>query len=250
VHAGVGVGDAARDEREVVGIPGDPGQAGHLLLGLRERAALAPRPVEPEAGHAHVDDAGIDRQHLLPGEAPVLDDPRREVLDEHVGPLHELQEQRAPALGRDIEREVELVGVDHREHVAVLPPPLGAEHGTGEPHAVGMGDRLDVDHLRAEHGQHVGAGGTGPPRREVEHLHPRQRERGGIGTGVGRPRPDARLHVALVLAEPRRAPRRRHRVVVEPVGRTRPEHTVVVGEEHAAGDHVLVRRQRRRVVHR
>ena len=68
VHAAVRVARAPLDARLVVGVAGDPGQAGHLLHGLREAGPVAPRAVEAERGHAHQHRPRVGRVDRVPAE--------------------------------------------------------------------------------------------------------------------------------------------------------------------------------------
>ena len=74
-----------------------------LLHRLREADAVAPRSVEAEGRHAHHDESRVVARELVPAEAEVVHDARREVLDRGVGlgeqPLDE-RRRRRPRRGR------------------------------------------------------------------------------------------------------------------------------------------------------
>ena len=65
VEPGVGIADAVRLERQPVRLAGQPREPGRVLDDEGERGLVAPRPVEPEAGHPHHDEVGPDRAQRL-----------------------------------------------------------------------------------------------------------------------------------------------------------------------------------------
>ena len=83
MHPGQGVADP-RNDREPVGVAGDPGQTGHLFHRRHEPGALPPGALQAEAGHAHHDELGIDRGQALEVQPEVLHHPGCEVLDHDV----------------------------------------------------------------------------------------------------------------------------------------------------------------------
>ena len=93
VQPGVRVADAVRLDGLLVGMPGQPGEPGRVLDDEGERRVVPPRPVEPEAGHAHHDEVGRDRPHGVEVEADLVEHPRRVVLDDDVARGDELAQQ-------------------------------------------------------------------------------------------------------------------------------------------------------------
>ena len=115
----------------------------------------------------------------VPAEAEVVHDPRREVLEQHVGVVDEPEEQVAPLGAGEVEGDAALVVVRAVVQRAPLPPAvLRRRPRRRVAHEVGAGDRLDLDHVGAERAEHVGRGRSGPPRGAVDHAHAVERERG------------------------------------------------------------------------
>ena len=175
VRAAEGVGDARRRFGPAVGKARDPGDPRLRFDRRRVREALAPRAGDPVAGRAQHDQARVARQQHVLVEAQLLEDPGAEVVDHDVAHRGEIEEQLAAALGVELHREVELVGVRTLEHGAPLPPPRLA-HRTGRvaADAVGLLGRLHVDHLGAEDGAGVADEWSGPERGDVERRGSRQ----------------------------------------------------------------------------
>ena len=111
--------------------------------------------------------------HDVPAEIELLDHARRVVLDDEVGLLDQAQREVASLGAQEVEGEVALVGVRGVEERAVLPPvvAVGAD-AAGVAHAVGPGDRLHVDDVGTERGEHRRGRRSRPPRGEVEDPDP------------------------------------------------------------------------------
>jgi hypothetical protein len=80
-------------------------RAPHLPQGARQRDVVdvvadraRERAVLPPAGHPAVDDARIAREAVVRAESQALGDPRPETLDETVGILHQVEDER-PRVG-------------------------------------------------------------------------------------------------------------------------------------------------------
>jgi len=83
------------------------------------------------------------RQEPLRAELQALHRARSEVLDEHVGGLHQVEQRGAVGVGLEVEHHAALVGVQHHELVG-LDRVVRAE-------AQGLtARRLDLDHVGAE----------------------------------------------------------------------------------------------------
>ena len=214
VHAAVRIARATLDARLVVDVAGQPRQPGDLFHGLREPRPVAPRTIEAERGHAHHHRARVGRVHDVPPEVELVDHARCVVLDHDVDLLDQAQRERSALGPRQVEGEVALVGVRGVEQRAVLPPTVTIHaDAAGEPHAVGPGDRLDVDDVGPERGEHGRRRRPRPPRGEVEHLAPVQGQLGAVlGGRLGRARDD----LPGVLTQPGRRPRRRRHLAVDP----------------------------------
>ena len=107
------------------------------------RPAYGPRLAV--AGDARQDEAGIDLREPLVPEAPALERARPEVLGQHVGYTHQLEQQLLAARRAQIERDALLVPRLDRPHqgsplVARLAPLA---------QRIRLPRRLHLDHLRA-----------------------------------------------------------------------------------------------------
>ena len=139
----------------------------------RESAAVAPRAVEPERGHAEQDDVGVACDQVLVLEAHVAEDAGREVLDHHVGVLDQSEQEVAPDELREVDGERPLPGIGGMERGPELHPVrFGGRLHRGEAHAVRTRRRLDLEDVGAEGGEQVGGGRAGPEHGEVEHGDP------------------------------------------------------------------------------
>ena len=167
-------------------------------------------PSSPKPGMRTITMSGRMARTASTSKPELLEHPRRVVLDEHVAGREQPAQQVPPRVGGEVEGDALLVGVEAGEDPRLLPPVRLGEAQAGEhAGAVGPGGRLDVDHLGAEHRQHVGAERPGPEGGEVEHAQP-----------VEGPRPPARLdrrrRPAGVVRPPGAAPER-GAAEVEPV---------------------------------
>jgi hypothetical protein len=84
---------------------------------------------------------------------------RRIVLDQHVGPCQQAQQQVAPGLGARVEGDAVLVGVQEVEQAALLGMGHVAGEGATAPGDVAALRRLDLDHLGSVVGEQLGAVG-------------------------------------------------------------------------------------------
>src|SRR6266542_19816 len=150
------------------------GYADHAALRLEdevEGGAIPVRPILAEARDRAVDDAAVPLPRLLVAEAEALEGPRAVVLEDDVASLHEAEEQR-PAFGK-LEIDLDALFVAMQAHeVRCLPagqwrPPRARD--------VARSPRLELDHLRAEIGEHGRAERTGQGVAEIEHPDVLQR---------------------------------------------------------------------------
>ncbi len=176
VHAGEQVPDRYADALRVVGTGAgeghDPG------LALRDLVVAGP----PALG-AVVAEAG-DRQHHEPRvalhqrvdpEPEALEHPGAEVLDQHVGAVHEPQEHLAVRLGLEVEGDRLLVAVG-REEVRRLAIVLGPdERRPPAPGVVPVARCLDLDDPGAEVAQHHRGVRSGQRAGEVDDQDPVER---------------------------------------------------------------------------
>jgi hypothetical protein len=170
VHAGVAVtqGGSGDGGLRVLALPpaggrgGAAGALGHVFVDLQVFVVVA----VAEALDRSQDHAGVELLDVLPGETHAVQGAGAEVLDHDVGLLDQLLEHFL-ALGRlGVQGQRTLVAVEHREVERV---------GIGDVTQLAAGDvagarTLDLDHVSAEPGQQLGAGGTGLHVREVDDL--------------------------------------------------------------------------------
>ena len=137
------------------------------------------------------------------------------------------------------EGDAALARVGAVEHGTPLPPLLGAGSRRGVAHSVGTLDRLDLDHVGAERGEHVGRGRARPEGGEVEDPEPVEGE--AVAGARGRRR-RARLpsHAARMLTESRRRGERAAAATVDRVRHPRlHEPTARMLDEGAPGPEVV-----------
>jgi hypothetical protein len=154
----------------------------------------------------------------------------------------------------EVEGEAALVRVRRQEDVAVLPPVAAIWHqrAADHAHAVGALDGLEMDHVRAERGEHPGGRRTRPPRRGVEHADTGQGKRVLVARGARSiPRCDRRFDGTAMLAEARSDTGRGRILVVDAPGPSRLEEgTRRILDECTARPEVLVFLHRGAVVDR
>src|SRR6185312_7215926 len=126
VHAGDGV--SIRHDRAHwtgVGVTRNRRDAAVRLQVQTEGNPIAHRPRIAKAGHGHHNDAWIAFSYVVVRDSKVHQDAGSVVLDEHIRPLDEVEEDLPPADGREVEHEALLVaGVLLK--VASTVPRLGA----------------------------------------------------------------------------------------------------------------------------
>ncbi len=175
---------------------------------------VAPRAVEPEAGHADHDEVGPDRRAATRSRGPsCVEHPRRVVLDDDVAGRRRSACTSSTPRGsaKSIVRLFLFVLSAEKIGPRSQYCGLGLRHAADEADAVGPLRRLEVDHLGAEQREHVADERAGPERRHVEDPQPleRQLNRRCLTAGASRrPRRRAGRGVGGVLAE-RAAPARR-----------------------------------------
>jgi hypothetical protein len=157
VEAGAGITDlGAGHHRDAVPESGGGGRAAgalrDVLVDLAFLVAAGPEPLDRSQDHARV--LGVD---LLPGQTHPGQRPGSEVLDEDVAFLDQAPEHLLALRVLRIERQRALVVVQHREIEAVH------IRNVLELLAGGVADPgpLDLDHVRSEPGQELGAGRAG-----------------------------------------------------------------------------------------
>ena len=124
-----------------------------------------------EALDLRVDDSGIDLPHDVAAEAQPLDGAGREVLDHDVGLLQHLGEDLATARAAEVQRDAALVRVEQHEVVRIHARLVGRR----SPPLVAAAGILDLDDVRAQPRERLGARGSGLELRQIEDLHVLQR---------------------------------------------------------------------------
>ena len=180
-HAGAGVAEGrTRTDRPAAGLAGNRHVAAAGLRDHVEGEVVLVRAALAEALDLGVDQARVELVQLVPAEAQFLDRAGRHVLDEDVGLLRHVLDQREAARRFQIDRNGFFIGVVDHEVIGV-----GAGFRTGAENAAGFAAFrvFDLDDLGAELGHDLGAGRTGLELRQVEHAKPGEavRRDGGFG---------------------------------------------------------------------
>ena len=159
-------------DRGTVRVAADVAQPAHGFAHRREAGTRRVGTVLAEAGDPHHDQPRVVGRQALVVQAPALHGAGAEVFDQHVG-LGCQAPQQVLALGlAQIEGQRLLVAGDH-----VPPQRFAALVGLAPlAHGVALARWLDLDHLGAEVGQYLAAGGPGDQLAEFEHLEVVQRE--------------------------------------------------------------------------
>ena len=148
-----------------------------VVAGTSGRLALG-----AESGDRAVHDRRVLLADLLVADAEPVRTSDLEVLDHHVGGRAELESERAALRLGEVERAAALAAVD-RQVVGRLPAREGRPPGARLVAALGA---LDLDHVRAEVGEHHRAVGPGEHAREVGHPHAGERSGAGRTGGTAR----------------------------------------------------------------
>ena len=157
VEAGPQVGDRDADaHRALSGQAGDRHEAAHALGDLVKAGTFRIWPILPEAGDAAIDEARIDLAQRLVVDLQLVLYVGPVVLDQHVGPRHELRQHLATGRLLEVERHAALVAMQVLEVGAVA----AAESFFTR--------RLDFDDLGAPVGELPHAGRAGPHPRQVD----------------------------------------------------------------------------------
>ncbi len=166
-----------------VGLAGDGDDAGE---GLHERVVagvLAERPLAAERADRDVDDARAALPHRLGAEAEPLGEPRSQALEEDVRARRQAEHRLAAAGGAQVDRDRALprVGGEEEDALAV------GERRAPEPRLVAALGPLDLDDVRSERGEDLGAERAGERRGDVEDADSPEREeaRTAVAPGAG-----------------------------------------------------------------
>ena len=173
----VGRGDRGDARRHLIGVAGQLVQAGErcLVRAPGEELVVRLRLVGAEAWQGDVDDAGIDRDDVLVGQAEGPHRRRRVVGDEHVGVRQQGQGDLAGLGELEVQPDGPLVrrhlgdvrrGVHVRAHVHP-----GSPRRAEQPGDVGVAARLDLDHLGAVEREHPAAARCCDRDRQLDHRH-------------------------------------------------------------------------------
>ena len=137
------------------------GRARHGMRGGPPRAGS----VRPVAVCGDPDDVGAQCPRLLVGQPQAFGDTRAEVVHQHVGEGDQALQHFAPGGRLQVDGDALLAGVGlHRHHA--LREQVAVRISRGQ---------LDLDHARAEVGEHAGGQRGGDDRRDLQDRHARQR---------------------------------------------------------------------------
>jgi hypothetical protein len=141
---------------------GAAGALGHVLVDLQVFVVVA----VGEALDRGQDHLRVEFLDTLPGEAHAVQRAGAEVLDHHVGFADHLFQHFLALRLLGVQRQRLLVAVEHGEVQGVHVRDV-LQLGAGDVAGAGT---LDLDHVGAEPGQQLGAGGTGLHVGEVDDL--------------------------------------------------------------------------------
>ena len=143
-----------------------PGQGHDLEV---EGGEVAVGSFLAEGRDRHDDEAGIPPTQDVVLEPPAAQRPRREALEQEVGPLGEPKQEPAVLLAVEVQRDAPLAGIGGEPEEALgsaavvsLPARRPAPRGIAP-------GRLDLDHVRPEVGEHL-PGQEPQGARQVEHA--------------------------------------------------------------------------------
>ena len=146
----------ADPHRAVFGLAGHAHQAAHPLGNRIEARPVGVRAVLPKARNAGVDEARVDRAQLVGADAEPVLDVGAVVLDEHVGLLDELMQDRHAFRLLHVQGQAFLVAVQVLVVGAVVVAP--ADHVVA---AGGAGRDLELDDTRTHVGEQAHGRGAG-----------------------------------------------------------------------------------------
>ena len=166
------------------------GLAGHAhdpAHGLHQRVVaglVAERADAPERADRAVDEARVPRAKRLVAESARLCEPRPEALDEDVRAVGEAEHRlQARGIGKP-QRDRPLARVRAQKHR----PGAVDERRAPRARVVAAVRSLDLDHVRTERAQDLGAVGPGERGRDVEHAQAGEREEAHVDQScAGRP---------------------------------------------------------------
>ena len=144
-----------------------PGQAHHAAHRLHDHVEGGPRRVGPglaEARDRRDDQRRMPRVQDVPAEAELRQHAGPVVLDQNVRARDELGEDRAVAVGGEVERDALLAAVQRHEVGR-----LAVEERPDLARVVAVSGPLDLDHARAELGQHQRAVRPRQHARQIDH---------------------------------------------------------------------------------
>src|SRR5271166_1534701 len=165
-HAGARVAKGgARLDRRPARLAGDAHRAAGGLGDHVEGEVLLVGAAFAEALDLAIDDTGVELPDDIIAAAQPLDRAGRHVLDRHIRLLQQVLDDLETARRFEVEGDRLLVGVELVEIPRVIIGLPGPQSAAGIP-----GLRvLDLDHLGAEPGERLGAGGAGLELRKIDH---------------------------------------------------------------------------------
>ena len=164
-------GEGAVLQGGLAGSPAVAAAGGREVEGVQIRAlpvGIGPGLAERRDGdHHQVGVAGGERRVV---ETPVAHAPGLVVLDEHVGPRHEVEQLLALLGCADVQGDAALVRVEEEEEAALLRVRVVSREGTPTTADVAIGG-LDLDDLRSVVAEELGAEGRRNPAAELHHSN-------------------------------------------------------------------------------
>ena len=152
---------------EAIRLAGHGHQAGPRLAQDVEGAELRLRPLTAVAGGARVDDPFVHVRNVAIGDTEPLGHAEPVVGEKDVGVAGEAQEHLSPFRVLQIESDRALPTIERLEVAAEAAQPLGTMQAAAR---IANQRFLDLDHIRAQIGQHGGRSGPLLPDRHIENT--------------------------------------------------------------------------------
>ena len=176
-HGGQRITQAdAGARRWPVGAARGVADAAHSLTDAAEAGVFGPRPALAVARDVHHHERRVGgRQHVV-GEAPLVEAPRPEVLDDEVAVGGEPRDHRPGPLVAEIERDRALVPGDGRP-----PQAVPVEGDAPAPHRVALARRLDLQDVGPVVAEELPRERAGDEAAQLQHPHAAERAVAGRG---------------------------------------------------------------------
>ena len=168
VQSGELVGDRrAEEQRRIVTAARQPHRAGERLHQVVLPGARGIRTGAPVAGRGCIDEPRVARAECVVAQAGAVHHAGAEVLHDHVGEIHQLEDSLEVAWILEVDLHTALVAVEGEEGIGLAVRACGEDAPLPHPLAVLL---LELDHVGAEVAQDLGCERPLQQCREIEHA--------------------------------------------------------------------------------